>query len=153
MNSQKSIFAGIRHSGFHRGDDTRDLTETITLKLKMGPGRSRTQERKSHRFLPSPECRDSQFLVRLSGFLALQPVFLLEPLHPSGRIDQFLFTGKERMAPGADFDRNLLLDGFGADFIAAGAFDDRIDVLGMNVLFHLFLRKKAVSHQFSAINK
>ena len=119
----------------------------------MGPGRSGAQERKSHRFLPSPECRDSRFLVRLRGLLALQPVFPLEPLHPSGRVDQFLFTGEERMAPGADFHRNLLLDGFGADLIAAGAFDDRIDVLGVNVLFHVFLHKTAISGQLSAVSQ
>ena len=108
----------------------------------MGPGRLRAQGGKRHRFLPSLECRDPQFLVRLCGLQAFQPVFLLEPLHPSGRVDQFLFAGEEGMATGTDFHRNFLLDGFRADLIAAGAFDDRIDILGVNFLFHVFLHKK-----------
>jgi hypothetical protein len=46
------------------------------------------------------------------------------------------------MALGADFHRDFLPIRLGPNLAAAGAFDDRIDVLGMNVLFHVFLHKK-----------
>jgi hypothetical protein len=65
-----------------------------------------------------------------------QPIFFLETFHPSGRIDQFLLAREKGMAAGTNFHGDLFLDGLGADLIAAGTLDDRIDILRMNTLFH-----------------
>jgi hypothetical protein len=65
-----------------------------------------------------------------------QPIFSLETFHPSGGIDQFLLAREKGMAPGTNFHGDLFLVGSGADLIAAGTLDDRIDKLRMNLFFH-----------------
>jgi hypothetical protein len=66
----------------------------------------------------------------------LQTVFFLESLHTSGGIDQFLLTGKKRVALGADFHGNFFPVRFRADLVPAGALDYRIDKLRMNPFLH-----------------
>jgi hypothetical protein len=65
-----------------------------------------------------------------------QPIFFLETFHPSGGIDQFLLAREKGMAPGTNFHGDLFLAGSGADLIAAGTLDDRINILRMNPFFH-----------------
>jgi hypothetical protein len=65
-----------------------------------------------------------------------QPIFFLETFHPSGGIDQFLLAREKGMAARTNFHGDLFFVGLGADLIAAGTLDDRIDILRMNPFFH-----------------
>ena len=63
-------------------------------------------------------------------------IFFLESFNPSGGIQQFLFAGEERMTAGTDLNTDLFLSAYRLKRRSAGAFDDRIKDLGMNLLFH-----------------
>jgi hypothetical protein len=72
----------------------------------------------------------------------LQSIFLLELLHPTGGIDEFLLAGIEGVALGANLDANLWTRRTRVDYLAAGADDRAIDVLGMDLSFHTDLLPK-----------
>ena len=59
-----------------------------------------------------------------------------EFLDPAGGIDEFLLAGKERMAGRADTDLDVALGGTSAIISAAGATDDALVIVGMNICFH-----------------
>jgi hypothetical protein len=63
-------------------------------------------------------------------------VFSLESFDAAGGIDEFLLTGKERMALRTDFEVDLRLGGACTERLSAGAFNDGLDVFGMNVGLH-----------------
>jgi hypothetical protein len=73
--------------------------------------------------------------------LALVPagclVFLFKLIHAAGGIDQFLSSGEERVAGGADFHADIaFVRGTGFECIAAGADNIRLVIYGMNSSFH-----------------
>lgn len=73
-------------------------------------------------------------------FLLLPPiVFLLELLDASGGIDELLLTGVERVADGADFDRDLRQRAPGLKRIAATTDNSGLDIIGVNAFFHDFV--------------
>ena len=63
-------------------------------------------------------------------------VLSLESFDSSGGINQFLFTGEERVAFRADFEVDLRFRRARPESFTAGAFDDGVDVIGMYVCFH-----------------
>ena len=63
-------------------------------------------------------------------------IFPLESLDPACRIQEFLLAGEERMAARTDFDTDLFLRALRLKGRSAGAPDDRIKDLGMDVLLH-----------------
>jgi hypothetical protein len=63
-------------------------------------------------------------------------VFSAKPFNAAGGIHQFLFACIKRMALGADFHRNVGFSGSYGHFIAAGAFNGRRFIFGMNIFFH-----------------
>ncbi len=65
------------------------------------------------------------------------PVFLLKPLNPSCGVHEFLLPREEGMALGADLHMDLLLCALGFKGCSAGAFDNGIINLRVNILFHL----------------
>jgi hypothetical protein len=74
-----------------------------------------------------------------------QAIFLLELLHPTGGIDEFLLAGIEGVALGANLDPNLWTRRTRVDYLAAGADDRTIDVLRMDLSFHAMLLSKRQS--------
>ena len=60
----------------------------------------------------------------------------LEALHAAARVHELLAAGVEGVALGADLDVQLRLGRARAELIAAGAANVRLDVLGMDSLFH-----------------
>ena len=72
----------------------------------------------------------------MPAWILLHAVASLEPLHPSGGIDQLLLAGEERMASGADLGVDLLDGGTGLEGIATKAFYGHFLILGVNSLFH-----------------
>jgi hypothetical protein len=93
-----------------------------------------------------PRAKNVKGLDPFPGFwpvaCGLQPLFLkffvffAEPFNPAGRIYQFLFSGKKRMAFGTDFHMNFGLCGANDNVVATGAFDDRFCIRRMNRRFH-----------------
>ena len=83
---------------------------------------------------------------KLGLFLFLAGVFglrglglgqtLLEFVHATGGINEFLLSGIERMADVADTDDDGRLGGTRLDHVAAGATDFRIRIFRMNVCLH-----------------
>jgi hypothetical protein len=70
-----------------------------------------------------------------SGFLAIA---LVEAIDASCGVDELLFSGKERVAGGADFDVQIALLGRARlESLAASARYCDIDVFWMNSWFHL----------------
>lgn len=63
-------------------------------------------------------------------------VAAVELINTTGGIDKFLLSGEERMAFGADSDLGFRTGGFDVPNFAAGAGNDRVFVLGMNIFFH-----------------
>ena len=66
----------------------------------------------------------------------LDAVALLEAVYAATCIHQLLLAGIEGMALGADIDPHLLLNGAGFEGFPAYAADDRLVILGMDVLLH-----------------
>src|SRR5215469_14118124 len=65
--------------------------------------------------------------------LACLGVLAAEPLHTSCRVYQTLFTGKERVAVGADFNVNVALVGRpGLEIVSAGANNPHRGVIWMD---------------------
>jgi hypothetical protein len=64
-------------------------------------------------------------------------VLLAEPFDPTGGVDQFLFSGKKRMAFGTNFDPDILLGRPGCDLVTASTLDGRLKIVGMDVCFHI----------------
>jgi hypothetical protein len=64
-------------------------------------------------------------------------VLAAEPFDASRGVDQFLFTRKERVAGGTDFDFDVPGGGTGFDNVSAGAGDFGQFVLGVDTFFHL----------------
>src|SRR5581483_675488 len=75
------------------------------------------------------------------GVLVLDAVPASELLYPSGRIDEFLLTGKERVAFGADLDVDRRDRGARLDHVAARADDLRRFVVWVDAFFHKNLRR------------
>jgi len=69
------------------------------------------------------------------GFLKFGVLFS-EPLDPTGRIHQFLFSGEKRVAFGTDFHTYVLFRGTHFNGIPAGTADSCKFVLRMNVALH-----------------
>jgi hypothetical protein len=67
----------------------------------------------------------------------LDIVLFLEFFDATRRIDDILLPGVKRMAVRADLNVKVFRCGPGLNLIAAGAFNDRIFILGMNIRFHL----------------
>jgi hypothetical protein len=63
-------------------------------------------------------------------------VFFPKPFDPAGGIDQLLFACKKRMTFRANFNADVLLGRADLDHIAAGAFDGRIVVFRVDIVFH-----------------
>ena len=63
-------------------------------------------------------------------------VAAVEFINTTGGIDKFLLSGEERMAFGANGDLGFRTGGFDVPNFAAGAGNDRVFVLGMNIFFH-----------------
>ena len=63
-------------------------------------------------------------------------VTAVEFVNTTGGIDKFLLAGKERMAFGADSNLGFRTGGFDVPDFSAGAGDDRIFILRMNIFFH-----------------
>lgn len=74
--------------------------------------------------------------------LSLQPLFLklliffAEPFNSAGRVYQFLFSGKKRMAFGTDFDMNIGLCGSNLKIVATRTFNNSFRIRRMNRRFH-----------------
>jgi hypothetical protein len=68
--------------------------------------------------------------------LFIQVIFPAESFHPTGGIDQLLFSGKEGMAIGTDLHLDILDRRTGLDYMPAGAgYLGRV-VFGVNLRFH-----------------
>src|SRR5579871_3816648 len=84
--------------------------------------------------------RNSLFLLFLRGQSGLSGLglggALLELVHATGGIHEFLLTGVKRMAHVANTDDNCRLGGAGLDHVATSATDLRVHILRMNVCFH-----------------
>lgn len=63
-------------------------------------------------------------------------IFLAEPLYSTGRVHEFLFARKKRMAFGADLNTNVCFGGSRFEDITASARYRRLKILWVNVLFH-----------------
>jgi hypothetical protein len=64
-------------------------------------------------------------------------VLAVEAFHASGRVNQLLFAGEERMAFGANLQTNLAtLGGTRLEFFTARANNIHFNVFGVNFLFH-----------------
>ena len=81
-------------------------------------------------------CRAEGVLKRSRSDRLLQAVLLVELVHASAGVNQFLLAGIEGVALGADFNRDVLFGGASLNDIAAGAADSGRLVFGMNTLFH-----------------
>jgi hypothetical protein len=79
--------------------------------------------------------RSFRFLCFLPGLL--QAVTLFETVYAPAGIDQLLPTGIERMALGANFNPELILNRTAKERLAAGATNDGFAVSGMYVLLHI----------------
>jgi hypothetical protein len=76
--------------------------------------------------------REGESTLGVLGFT----IFLLESLNSSRRIKQFLLAGEERMAAGTDLDMDLFFSALRLKGRSAGALDDGIENLGVDILFH-----------------
>jgi len=63
-------------------------------------------------------------------------VFSLKSFDPAGGVDQFLLAREKGMTFGADFKVDLRFRRARPESLTACAFDDRIDVIRMDVWFH-----------------
>jgi hypothetical protein len=70
-------------------------------------------------------------LQTLGGTISLSEFF-----DSAGRINEFLLTGKERMALAAYLNANILFRGTRLDYFATGARNRRLFVVRMDFLFH-----------------
>jgi hypothetical protein len=68
----------------------------------------------------------------------LDAVALPESFNAARSVNKFLFSGKERVALGADAYFNIIAGGFGLPNFAAGADNLCISVFRMNIFFHFF---------------
>src|SRR6185503_4498884 len=75
---------------------------------------------------------------RSGGVLGLlHPVLPAEALDATGRVDQLLLAGEERVAVRTDFDvQRLLHGGARLDHVPADADDPRVEIGGVNALLH-----------------
>lgn len=67
----------------------------------------------------------------------IQIVTAVETINTSTGIDQLLFAGIERVAFGTNFHAYILASRTGMDYLAAGARDRCVNVLGMNAFLQL----------------
>ena len=61
---------------------------------------------------------------------------LFEFINTSAGINEFLFTGKERMAFGANFNSEITFRGLGVNNFTASATNGCIDIIRMDSFFH-----------------
>lgn len=66
-------------------------------------------------------------------------VFLLKLLYSTGTVDEFLFSGKERMALRTDLDSDLAFGGSGFKGISACTCDLALIIVRMYIFLHLYL--------------
>jgi hypothetical protein len=66
-------------------------------------------------------------------------VTLLEAFNAAGSVNQFLFTGKKRMAGGADLGVDFAFGGTGQKRVAAQTLYGYFGIHGVNAFFHLVL--------------
>lgn len=71
-------------------------------------------------------------------------VAAVEFVDTTGGINEFLFTGEEGVALGADTDFVFRAGGLDVPNFAAGAGNDGITVSGMDILFHFLLLIKFI---------
>jgi hypothetical protein len=76
--------------------------------------------------------------VRSLENMQLNAVFLLELINTTAGIKELLFTGKERMASGADLHTKILLNGACFKTVAASASNRCVMVGRMDCFFHCF---------------
>jgi hypothetical protein len=69
-------------------------------------------------------------------FIGIAFIFAIEFFDTAGAVDQFLFTGKERMTGGANFHFNITDSRTGHEGIATGTRDSAFFVFRMNIGFH-----------------
>ena len=62
---------------------------------------------------------------------------LLELVNASAGIDEFLLTGEEGMALGADFDLQIAFGGASLNFLAASTLDGALFIFGMDLILHV----------------
>jgi hypothetical protein len=65
-------------------------------------------------------------------------VFAFETIYTTASVNEFLFTGEERVAVGADLNTECLLHGTGFELVTACTSNFYDVVVRMNSLFHLF---------------
>jgi hypothetical protein len=71
------------------------------------------------------------------GLFAFVPVVLLLEFFDTARgVHELHLAGEERMAHGADFDRNILLGRPRGELVATTAGNGSVFVFGVNVFFH-----------------
>lgn len=82
----------------------------------------------------SSSCCSRGFVFCIAGLL--EAVLLVELVHAAAGVDELLLAGVERVALGADFNRDVLLGGTGLNHVAAGAANRGRLIIGMNTFFH-----------------
>jgi hypothetical protein len=76
------------------------------------------------------------FNVCIDLSVGLDPVFLLELVHTTAGIDEFLLTGKMRVASGTNLNTKVWFEGTRFERVAANAGYRRDVKVWMNALFH-----------------
>jgi hypothetical protein len=71
------------------------------------------------------------------GFFSVITVFFLKLFHPSGTVDEFLFSGKKRVALGANFHPDFIFGGSGFKGIAAGTDYLAFFIIRMDIFSHI----------------
>ena len=72
-----------------------------------------------------------------STFVCVKVVTTVKTVNASAGIDKFLLAGIERVAFGTNFHAYILASRTGMDYLAAGARDRCVNVLGMNAFLQL----------------
>lgn len=86
--------------------------------------------------------------------LVSQPISPLEAVNASASVNQLLLAGKERMALGAQFYLQLLLDRASFKGLPTSAGDDCFTIVGMDLflhVYHLFPRKYQQSNELISV--
>ena len=72
----------------------------------------------------------------LLAFFILEGIAFVEPLHPAGRINNFLRARHKGVTLGAYLHSDIFLRGLGGNHIAAYATDGCFRIFRMNTLLH-----------------
>jgi len=93
----------------------------------------------------------SRLKVKSTLFFSFFTILLLEPFDPSCRIQEFLFSGEERMTVGTNLHMDLFLGTLRLKGCTTGTFDHRIKNFRVDLFFHLSLQLPIllIFHRFS----